>query len=152
MKYPKVKTRSEDTKLLEGYDCRDCGGGDVCCDCCMRLGLHGNLPTGADDFFAEALRVLEMLADALEDNRPFTEYELIEAIEDNAVAVCYGERFLVWVPHNNLVDFIHPLFTQILENEQLPILLDDGLAMFDLTELCEVHRINMAEVYDDTEL
>ncbi len=56
------------------------------------------------------------------------------------MAVCYGERFLVWVPHHNLVDFLHPLLTEVLENEQLPILLDEGLAMFDLTELCEVLR------------
>lgn len=157
MEYSNMKVRKDATTVPEGYDCRDCGGGDVCCDCCMKYGLHGHLPDEQpqqlSDFLTEAIGVLEMLLEALElDDGPFSEIELCDAIEENAVAVCYSERLLVWVPHHNLVDFMHPLLTEVLENEQFSILLDEGLALFDLTEICEKYGIDMDMVYELTEL
>lgn len=145
MEYSNMKVRKDATTVPEGYGCRDCGG-DVCCNCCMKYGLQGMSQPPA----RTSLKSGKGLTPCLKQWEAFN--DIMDAIEETALAVCYGERFLLWVLHHTLVDFLPPLLTEVLENEQLPVLLDDGLAMIDLTELCDNYGIDMAEVYDDTEI
>lgn len=125
----------------------DCDEQMFCCPLCGQPYGVGDIVRALVDLFEEMRGVYDD-----DDTTPFEEDELIEAIEEYASAVACGDAFLVWVPLENLNEFIYPLLDETLQCDELHVVMDGDTAMFDLTEVCLVYGLDMEAIYEQTNL
>lgn len=108
-----------------------------------------------DDLLTNLFEMFEELHENRTDqsgkNR-IDETDLIEAIEDYAIAAAYGEQFLVWIPINELDLFLSPLFDEYLQEHDLEAVLDRDTAMLDMTQFCYWNNLDMSRIYCNADL
>lgn len=153
-----MTTRNYRNAQPEPLACQNCAArGTHHCPSCGTTGNALNfeevaLLQGITTSLMEIVDYLESLQYEQGDERPFEEDDLIATINTYASAVAIGDQLLVWVPLENLDDFLYPLLHETLEHDSIQVTVDSNTAMFDLTEICDVYGLDIATIYHETEI